>query len=44
MSTKLENVAVVDEISCVTRRFPGMTRVTKLWHVTFTRDCFLLKS
>jgi len=37
----MENVAVLDEISCVTMRFLG---VTKFWRVTFRRDCFSLKS
>jgi len=29
--------AVDDEISCVTRRMSGVTRVTKLLRMTFTR-------
>jgi len=44
ISPRLENVAVVDEISCVKRRLSGVTRVIKLRRVTFTHDCFSLKS
>jgi len=42
--SRLENVALVDEISCVTKGFSGVKGLTKVWRVTFTHDCFSLKS
>jgi len=42
--SRLENVTVVDEISCLTKMLLGVTHVTHLWCVTFTCDCFSLKT